>query len=102
MHLVLTTNATPLKTPSDDNSRQHENELSMIRTFLENLTLPLTLSNVDHSQIIKQARHFFLQGRRLWRKDHGGRHQLVVPKPDRLRILHEGHDKLGHKGLYST
>jgi len=48
-HLALTTNATPLEIPSNDNSRQCENELSMIRTFLKNLTLPLTLSNVDHS-----------------------------------------------------
>jgi hypothetical protein len=43
MHLVLTTNDTPLETPANDNSHQRENELSMIRTFLENLTLPLTL-----------------------------------------------------------
>jgi hypothetical protein len=102
MHLGLMTNAISLKIPFDNNSRRRKNELSIIRTFLKNLILPLTLPNIDCSQLIKQAHHFFIQRQHLWWKDHSGHHQLVVLEPNHLCILHKGHNKLGHKGLYST
>ncbi|KIK32841.1 hypothetical protein CY34DRAFT_41894, partial [Suillus luteus UH-Slu-Lm8-n1] len=77
-----------------------DNDLRSIQSFLETLSFPPFIPPSDHTRLRKRAHQFFVQGHRLWRKDPAGRHQLVLFNQDRLRILHETHDQLGHKGLY--
>jgi hypothetical protein len=104
--LVLTTaHATDLQDihlPYDDLTSQRDTELQDIQTFLETLSLPSHFLEPARTRLIKRAHQFFLYGGKLWRKDQAGRHQLVTPLPDRLRILRSTHDELGHKGFYST
>jgi hypothetical protein len=83
--------------PSDNASHQHDEELQTIHSFLDNLSFPLTLSDVEHSRLTKHAHQFFMQGRCLWRKNPAGRHQLVLFGLDRLYILQQCHDLLSHK-----
>ncbi|KIK32597.1 hypothetical protein CY34DRAFT_101126, partial [Suillus luteus UH-Slu-Lm8-n1] len=100
--LVLTSETC---SPSDEIPTSHsslhlDNDLHMIQDYFKMLSFPSSTSSKDQTRLIKRARQFFLQGHRLWRKEPSGRHQLVIPTPDRLRILSETHDKLGHKGFY--
>lgn len=88
--------------PLDNDTRQRDLELQMIQEFLNTLSFPSTLSAADRIRLTKRARQFFVRGDRLWRKETTGRHQLIVFEKDRLRIMCEAHDKLGHKGFYST
>ncbi|KAF8574349.1 hypothetical protein K439DRAFT_857057, partial [Ramaria rubella] len=37
-----------------------------------------------------------------WRRQHSGYHQLVIKPKRQLVLIIEVHDKLGHKGFYST
>ncbi|KIK32960.1 hypothetical protein CY34DRAFT_31459, partial [Suillus luteus UH-Slu-Lm8-n1] len=101
--LVITTSA-PIpddtQIPSNDIFLQRDEDLRIIHSFLENLSFPSTLSDATRSRLTKRAHQFFTRGRRLWRKESNGRHQLVLFHPDRLRILRETHDELGHKGFY--
>jgi hypothetical protein len=106
MNSVLSVSATTTTPdcviPSDDTSLRLDIDLHSIQTFLETLSFPTSTPIPDHARLRKRAHQFFVQGHRLWRKESAGRHQLVLFHPDRLRILQETHDKLGHKGFYST
>ena len=88
--------------PTDEKTKQHDNNLHDIKSFLGTLSIPPTVPNLQHTQFIKRALEFFISGNRLWCKDSNGQHQLVLFSPDRLRILKTTHDELGHKGIYST
>jgi len=92
----------PTAIPSDSSTAQRDRELQHIRTFLDTLTPPASLSNTSRTTFIKKAAQFFMRAGQLWRKDPTGHHQLVIFPPDRLRILAHAHDQLGHKGFYST
>ena len=39
---------------------------------------------------------------KLWKKDHLGRHKLVLEKEKQLEIIRQAHDDLGHKGVFSV
>ena len=88
--------------PTDEKTKQRDNNLHDIKSFLGTLSIPPTVPNLQRTQFIKRALEFFVSGNRLWRKDSNGQHQLVLFSPDRLRILKTTHDELGHKGIYST
>ena len=45
---------------------------------------------------------FFMDEGRLWRKDSHGAHKLIVWPEQRLDIMCQAHDDIGHKGIYST
>ena len=51
----------------------------------------------------QRSRSFFVHDGRLWRHHAQGHHQLALMHPQqRLQVTREVHDKLGHKGFYST
>src|SRR6266404_1076667 len=64
---------------------------------------PDGLSTDEGKKTHHRTRHFLLHDGQLWRRHAQGRHQLVIIRPTHLlSITCEAHDKLGHKGFYST
>jgi hypothetical protein len=96
------THDTTIEIPNDQLDQQRDEELRIIQTYLTNLEIPSTISSKDRVRLVKNARRFFIKGNGLWRKELAGRQQLVIFGKDRLRILHEAHDSLGHRGFYAT
>ena len=88
--------------PTDEKTKQRDNNLHDIKSFLGTLSIPPTVPNSQCTQFIKCASEFFISGNRLWCKDSNRQHQLVLFSPNRLHILKTTHDELGHKGIYST
>ena len=88
--------------PSDESSQKRDDDLRAIEHYLETLALPSGMSNSHRLRFLKRVAQFFVHHKRLWRRDPSGRHQLVVFQTDRIRILRETHDQLGHKGFYAT
>jgi hypothetical protein len=88
--------------PTSQSSLHLNSDLHMIQDYFKTLSFPSSTSSKDQTRLIKRARQFFLQGHHLWWKEPSGHHQFVILTPDRLRILRQTHDELGHKGLYST
>ncbi|KXN81667.1 hypothetical protein AN958_04006 [Leucoagaricus sp. SymC.cos] len=92
-----------LTIPSTEGGCEKDLELNQIRKFLGTMTMPEGLTVKAKICFLKCASKFFIRGRRLWRKEMGGRHQVVVMDArERFRLLIESHDQLGHKGLYAT
>jgi hypothetical protein len=80
----------------------NDTQLVKVRQWLETLTRPADLSNVDFANIVRYAMHFFVADGRLWRKDEQGRHKLIATPLSRFVIMRAAHDNLTHKGFYAT
>jgi hypothetical protein len=63
---------------------------------------PTDLSDHNFAVFVNNAAQFFMLEENLWRRDHHGKHHLVVQPHKHYRILREVHDDLGHKGVYTT
>jgi hypothetical protein len=60
-------------------------------------------AHVGVDYLHRRSRPFFMHDKRLWRRNAQGRHQLVIMQgPQRYTVTRDAHDKLGHKGFYST
>jgi transposase InsO family protein len=74
----------------------------MIRQYLQTLERPPGLNDKAFKYFLRRASAYFVKGDQLWRRDENGQHKLVVPFKDRLKIVRQAHDELGHKGYFST
>jgi integrase-like protein/reverse transcriptase-like protein/aspartyl protease len=84
-------------------ARTLDNELPAILELLSHGKHPNGHASEELDRLHKQARNFFVHDKRLWRRHAQGRHQLVLQHhPQRLAVTRDAHDKLGHKGFYST
>lgn len=87
----------------DEVAKRKEAEVKEIKRFLETLKIPGGLTDKAKASFLRHAGKFFVQGGKLWRCEHRGRHQQVIEdKAERYRLLIESHDHLGHKGFYAT
>ena len=87
--------------PATDKAHSLDEELLKIQEFLSNFPNGNTSEVTD--RLRQRARNFFVHDNRLWRRHAQGRHQLVlIPPQQRLSVTCDAHDKLGHKGFYST
>ena len=50
----------------------------------------------------KYASEFFVLDDKLWRKDRHRKHKIVIPKEKGLYLVRQAHNKLGHKGIFTT
>jgi len=91
-----------VKLPNDDNTRKRDQDLCLVNKYLRDLHLPTSLPEKERTRLSRYSRHFFVRGEQLWRRDKTGRHQKVVFGSERINILRETHDKLGHRGFYPT
>ena len=87
---------------TDKKKMQHNHNLLDIKSFLETLSIPPHISDLQCTQFIKRALEFFIIGNKLWHKEPNRQHQLVLFTPDHHHILKATHNELGHKGIYAT
>ena len=89
--------------PPADRIRALNDELPAILELLSLGAQPSSQTPEELERLRQRARNFFVHDDRLWRCHTQGRHQLVLIHPQqRLQVTREAHDKLGHKGFYST
>ncbi|TFY76788.1 hypothetical protein EWM64_g7225 [Hericium alpestre] len=79
-----------------------DNELHHVKNYLATLERPAHLDDTAFHRFLNKARRFFVHDGRLWRRQHDGKHQLVIPPLQRIPLIRDAHDNLGHKGFYST
>ena len=87
---------------TDEKTMQCNHNLLNIKSFLETLSIPPYIPNLQHTQFIKRALEFFITGNKLWHKEPNRQYQLVLFTPDHHHILKATHNELGHKGIYTT
>jgi hypothetical protein len=89
--------------PSTDRACALDDELPTILDFLRHSKQPNEHTSEELDCLHQRARNFFAHDNQLWRRNNQGRHQLVLQDlQQRLSITHDAHDRLGHKGFYST
>ena len=88
--------------PRSNAARKADTRLIAIKEWLATLTRPTDLSDDQYKALLTAALGFFLHAGRLWKKDHQGEPKIVVDPDDRIRVLVECHDHLGHRGTYAT
>ena len=79
-----------------------EDELLLIHEYLQCPCAPAHLHSEALTRFFRRAARFTLANDQLWRLQHDGRHQLYVAPPLHLSLIRDAHDRLGHKGHYST
>jgi integrase-like protein/reverse transcriptase-like protein len=87
--------------PISEKGLEAEEPLAHVEQYLHSLRLPPELDDKTRTRILRLAAHFFLLNGRLWQRQGHGRHQLYIPPSQRLHLIREAHDNLGHKGFYS-
>jgi hypothetical protein len=96
------TSDNPEEFPVSDKALEAEDNLARAEQYLHSLQLPPGLDDSATTKLLRLAARFFLLNGRLWRRQDHGRHQLYIPSPQRLCLVRDAHDSLGHKGFYST
>jgi hypothetical protein len=88
------------RTPKD---RATDILLPRVFDYLSMLTKPTDLDNTALTRFVRYSLKFFVYNGKLWRRTKKTTHQLVILDPTTRRsLLTDAHDKLGHKGFYST
>jgi transposase InsO family protein/molybdopterin converting factor small subunit len=93
---------TPVKFSSSDKANKADAEIERIRQYLLSRRAPSDLSADALTRFISRAHRFLIAEGRLWRRQQSGRHQLYARPSIRYALVRDAHDKLGHKGFYST
>jgi hypothetical protein len=75
-----------------------DDELDQISQYLDSFTRPPEISDKRFTQILKRSRKFYNKDGALWRRQANGYNQKVIRYEDRLELLMQSHDRLGHKG----
>ena len=88
--------------PRKDNISAEEERIDEVRKWLTTLRRPPHMSDTTFTTFVRYATEFFVDGDRLWKKDHQGRHKLVIDPTHQWKILVGAHDQAGHKGLFAT
>jgi len=94
--------STPIKFLANDNASKANAEIDRIRQYLLLRHTPSDLPANALTCFISRAQRFLITGGQLWRRQHSGQHQLYMQPSVRHTLVCDAHDKLGHKGFYST
>ena len=80
-----------------------DSELPKIYGFLANGKQLNRQHTTEPDYLHSQSWPFFMHDKWLWRWNAQGHHQLIIMQgPQRYTVMQDTHDKLGHKGFYST
>jgi transposase InsO family protein len=86
-----------------ENAHFRDKELHYFRSYLDTLQVPSEILGNKLASFQKRATRFFVFNDKLMRRSPEGKHKVVISeKQKRLDIISEAHDKLGHKGFFST
>ena len=102
--VVYPTTSSPLATmiPWSNKAKAKDDKLKRVAKFLVDPTQREGMNTKELKVLIRKAFGFFVVDGWLWKKDPRMRHKLVVEEEKRLGILRQVHDKLGHKGIFTT
>ena len=81
---------------------KEDTQLLQVRKWLQDLIRPSELSDAEYSTFMLYCTEFFVDEGQLWRKDSHGAHKLIIWLDERLNIMRQAHDDIGHKGIYLT
>jgi Integrase zinc binding domain len=95
-------NTTSATFPVSDQSSKADEDISQIQDYLTTLKLPSNLSEDALAKFLRKVKQFSLIDGQLWWNFSTGRPQMFIPPSERLFIVRDAHDRLGHKGIYST
>ena len=73
-----------------------------MRKWLGDLERPKDLTDQEYATFVRYCTEFFIDAKRLWRKDPNGHHKLVVAPEHWLFLISSAHDDVGHRGFYAT
>ena len=94
---------TDIVIPQSDSDICADWELPSIKDFLITAQKPTNIDDTIFRKFIKRVSRFFIKNEQLWRWGSSQFHQLVVlPAAERLSLISQAHDQLGHKGFYLT
>jgi len=89
-----------------DHAKHQEEMLSKVKRYLTTRDLSeIGVMTADQARFVRQASHYWLdrEDGKLYKKNaSGGNPQLVIKISERMRLLRECHDKMGHRGAYAT
>ena len=91
-----------LEIPRTESAQALDEGLKQIENFLRNPSRPPSLTEKQFRGLVKKASRYFILEDKFWKRDQHGKHKLVVPETKRLALIHEAHDRLGHKGMFSV
>jgi Integrase zinc binding domain len=78
-------------------------ELPRIKELLDPTQKPADLNEATFKRFIRHATRFVICSSQLWQWASSKFHQLVIFLPEeQLSFLRQAHDRLGHKGFFST
>ncbi|KAI0308405.1 hypothetical protein OF83DRAFT_1180900 [Amylostereum chailletii] len=94
----------PLETvlPRSEATVEADFRLKQVSRYLQTLERPPGLSDAEFSTFLRYCLDFFCIHNQLWRRHPSGANKIVVWIEDRLRILTQLHDDIGHKGIFAT
>jgi transposase InsO family protein len=85
--------------PLAEKSKIEYQDIAHIKKFLTDLRFSNELTSENKDLLARKVSKFFLRNGKLYKRHDQNRHQRVIDEPERIKILHEIHDKLGHKGF---
>jgi len=89
-----------------DHTKHQEEMLSKVKRYLMTRDLlEIGVMTADQARFVQQASHYWLdrEDGKLYRKNTSrGNPQLVIEISERMCLLRECHDKMGHRGAYAT
>jgi hypothetical protein len=88
--------------PPSDSANKADDEMAAIHQYLTTRQHPPTLEGDALARFLNKTKRFLAFNGRLWRQQMDSRHQLYAAPHQQLDLVHDAHDKLGHKGFYST
>ncbi|OJT06660.1 Transposon Tf2-1 polyprotein [Trametes pubescens] len=89
--------------PRSTAAQLEDDRLCDVFRYLTTLTSPIMLTTEKERQAFtRQVLRFYTRGTQLFRHSPDGHNLLVLWPDQRLSILRQAHDNVGHKGVYAT
>jgi hypothetical protein len=88
--------------PRSDYAKSDDQRVLKVKKWLTDLIRPDDLSDAEYTTFLRYCSEFFVDQDRLWRKDPQGAHKLVAEPEQRLDIIKQAHDNIGHKAVFPT
>ena len=89
--------------PVTEKTKRLDDELDLIRNFLADPIRPTSMvKQKDYQKFLKKVSRYFVLDGKLWLRVENGQHRQVLQREDRIRIMKEIHDKLGHKSYFTA
>ena len=82
--------------------RNTDELLHQIHRFLSDLQLPSFETKKQRKAFLDKVRYYFLKNDKLWKRTPTRPVQVILDSKKRDTILQLSHDKLGHRGVFST